>query len=177
MIRASLGLGASSGMIQAWPTRTAEGIRPSLHRTWMRRGEIPHRSAVCKTDNSTVLFSWIVNLLNLFYYKRESEQNQYNLISFYQNQSHKNPQAGHLGPKRCFCLLVGWRPQAPFNRRIDPAAVRFCKTLWPLTDDFMGEAPFLIPFIQRKHRIKIGPWHLELVHLAAPFIINSIELL
>ena len=92
------------------------------------------------------------------------------------NQSPKqNTQAGHLGPKRCFCLLDGFRPQAPTNRRLDPAAARFCKTLWPLPSIFTPPIFLFILFIQVQHQIQIGLRRQGFSHLVPGFMVCAIE--
>ena len=87
----------------------------------------------------------------------------------------QNTQAGHLGPKRCFCLLDGFRPQAPTNRRLDPAAARFCKTLWPLPSIFTPLIFLFILFIQVQHQIQIGLHRQGFPHLVPGFMVCAIE--
>ena len=49
-MRASVGLGAFSGIIQRLPARCAPGMRFSLQRIPTRRGDMPHFSATSKVD-------------------------------------------------------------------------------------------------------------------------------
>ena len=82
-ILASAGFVSSSGIAQECPIRTAPATRPSRHRIWMRRGEIPQRSAVCAIDKYVIRIPPALTNARLsqgtqtyYKYNRKSEQNQ-----------------------------------------------------------------------------------------------------
>lgn len=55
LILASVGFDASSGIAHECPIRIAPGMRSSLHKVCMRRGEIPQRSEVWATDRYFII--------------------------------------------------------------------------------------------------------------------------